>query len=504
MSVKPVLLRQLNIDSAVHKTIAIVGAGGKTSLMKRLRDELISQGLKVILTTSTHILYEEPETFVRVSRTSEVRASAAASDAARNVKPESVICYKYLSDPDAGFNTDRVRDIIARYGYAVVGCIDDDACAGHSKISSPGESIFKLLKGLCDVVLIEADGARGRMIKIPAAWEPVIPAQTDLVIAVAGAGAIGQRIMDAAYMPEDFARFVGKDSADRISCDDVAVIASSEEALRKNVGETAFRFYLNAVDNIYDIDCHHNSVINAVNAYAAEPADIMKLINRLGCGHNIEASCGSIRNADSVGAVVLAAGLGTRFGGDKLKSVIGGKPMFMHVLYEMARIFGYEQITFVTGSSDIAYAASQTGAHVVINPDPQNGISSSMKLGLAANLHMGSCLFAVADQPFIRSESICGLLEGYKRSDKYMAAMTDSRGELSNPCIFASCYYRELFGLSGDRGGKAVMRRHSEDVYPHTARSDAELFDIDTAEDMERFIIKTEGHHEEKGDSGER
>ncbi|MBR0400062.1 MAG: putative selenium-dependent hydroxylase accessory protein YqeC [Mogibacterium sp.] len=477
MRVKPVLLRQLNIDPAVHKTISIVGAGGKTSLMKRLCDELISLGLRVILTTSTHILYEEPETFVRIFDTGLDTVSA-----------------------DAG----RVKELTERYGYAVIGCIGDDACPGQSKISSPGEAVLKQLSGLCDVVLIEADGARGKSIKIPAAWEPARCPRTDLGIAVAGAGAIGQRIMDAAYRPEEFARFVCKDAADRISCDDVAEIASSAHALRKNAGEKEYRFYLNAVDNIYDTGCYQNTVIDAANvdmaelAHPADPyesicgsahaADIMEMMSRLGRGHNIEASCGSVRNADSMGAVILAAGLGTRFGGGKLKSLICGKPMFMHVLDELARIFGYEQITFVTGGSDIADAAAKTGAHVVINPRPENGISTSMKLGLSENLHRGSCLFAVADQPFISSGSIRRLVHRFTQSDRGMAAMTDSRGEFSNPCIFSSRYYVDLYEISGDRGGKGIIRRHPDDVYTCKAVSEKELQDIDTIDDLEQIV----------------
>ena len=162
--------------------------------------------------------------------------------------------------------------------------------------------------------------------------------------------------------------------------------------------------------------------------------------------------------------------------------------MYRHVLDEMAVIFGYDGICFVTSHDEIAEAVRKTGAQVVINPHPEDGISSSMRLGLAASMHSGSCLFAVADQPLISRESIERLVDGYRGSDKMMASMINTEGDFANPCIFASCYYDELMDIEGDRGGKSVIKSHSDDVLRCRANSETELADIDTGEDLKSFI----------------
>ena len=58
------------------------------------------------------------------------------------------------------------------------------------------------LKELCDVMLVEADGAKHHPVKVPAEWEPVIPACADLVISVIGLDCLGQPISQSAYRME--------------------------------------------------------------------------------------------------------------------------------------------------------------------------------------------------------------------------------------------------------------------------------------------------------------
>lgn len=415
--------------------ISIVGAGGKTSLMKRLRDELVSLGLKVVVTTSTHILYEPDEP-----------------------------C-------DSGEDIERIKGIIDERGYIVIGKKNEPSATGTVKLSSPGPEALCALNDICDVMLIEADGARMMSIKVPAEHEPVIYPWTDLVISVAGADAIGKRIEDVAYRPEEFAAFLGKKTSDELAAEDLALIATSEKALRKDVGDKDYRFFLNATDDAKE-----------------HMTEIISLIKSLNEAHGIKACCGSLQNIDNMGAVILAAGLGRRFGGNKLLREIDGKVMYKHVLDEMAGIFGYDGICFVTSHDEIAEAVRKTGAQVVINAHPEDGISSSMKLGLAAGMHSGSCLFAVADQPMISRESIENLIDGYIESDKMMASMINTEEDFANPCIFASCYYGELLEIEGDKGGKSVIKRHPDDVYKCRARSEIELADIDTGDDLKSFI----------------
>ena len=402
--------------------------------MKRLRSELTEAGYKVIVTTSTHILYEPDEPFA-----------------------------------DGG-DSDEISSLIQGYGYAVTGRLDEPKAGKEQKIASLDEDRLNYLADFCDVMLIEADGARRKHIKAPAEWEPVIIPRTDMVISVIGADTLGRKIEEAAYRPEEFAAFLGKSASDVIESEDIIKTVTSDAGLRKGVGDRDYGFYLNAVD-----EC------------TASPAEIEDLMKRLNSEYGVNASCGSLANIGEMGAVILGAGLSERFGGNKLEMEISGKPIYMHVLDEIGAVLGYDRITFVTSHSEAAEAASKAGASVVINDRPEDGISRSMHLGLAANMHMGSCLFAVADQPLISRESIRALTEGYMKSDKCLASLTDDKGELANPCIFSAPYYAELLEITGDRGGKSVLKKHADDIYTCAPASMSELEDIDTIEDYERI-----------------
>ena len=53
----------INIDPQKHRRIAVVGGGGKTSLIFRLAEELKATGRKVIVTTTTHMAYDRTRSY---------------------------------------------------------------------------------------------------------------------------------------------------------------------------------------------------------------------------------------------------------------------------------------------------------------------------------------------------------------------------------------------------------------------------------------------------------
>ena len=147
---------------------ALIGGGGKTTLMYRLAEELSANGT-VILCASTKIIEPTDVTVVTDSAPEIIAASLRA---------RRVIC--------AGT---RVAD---------------------GKLTAPKIS-FDELKTLADYVIVEADGAHTLPIKAHAPYEPVIPACADLTVLVIGADAFGQPIREICHRPELFARLSGVD-----------------------------------------------------------------------------------------------------------------------------------------------------------------------------------------------------------------------------------------------------------------------------------------------------
>ncbi len=126
------------------------------------------------------------------------------------------------------------------------------------------------------------------------------------------------------------------------------------------------------------------------------------------------------------------------------------------------------------------------GARVVLNPDSSGGISSSIRVGLGAIDHESEAvLFGLADKPFVSVATIDKIIESYL-SLRVGIVIPVYRGRRGNPVLFARDFFDELGTLSGDIGGKAVIRRHAESIREVEVDDDGILVDIDTQADFER------------------
>lgn len=188
------------------------------------------------------------------------------------------------------------------------------------------------------------------------------------------------------------------------------------------------------------------------------------------------------------GLVILAAGRGERFGGDKLSSQIHGRPVYQYTL-DLARSFPGVEKMIVTGNERIAQAALEAGVTPVENREPDRGISWSLKLGLKAmrekKPEVEGILFCVCDQPGLRAATIQKIWNrAAVKREKIICAGHEGRS--GNPVLWPGKYFPELMELEGDVGGRAVMARHPDQVEIVESR-DTELRDIDRKEDLEEI-----------------
>ncbi|MEX2481845.1 MAG: selenium cofactor biosynthesis protein YqeC [Gammaproteobacteria bacterium] len=101
-----------------------------------------------------------------------------------------------------------------------------------------------------DLMLIKADGARARLIKAPAAHEPLIPAWADTVIALVSARVLGRRLSDGiAHRPEQVAAVVDADLATPLTAVHLARLLSSVHGALKGVGAATVVPLINMVDD---------------------------------------------------------------------------------------------------------------------------------------------------------------------------------------------------------------------------------------------------------------
>lgn len=183
-----------------------------------------------------------------------------------------------------------------------------------------------------------------------------------------------------------------------------------------------------------------------------------------------------------IGCIVMAAGDSRRFGGNKLTAVIEGKTLICRAL-EAVPSEEFCSVVVVTQYSEIAELARTFGFLPVDNPHSEWGISYTIRLGLEALGECDAVLFQVADQPFLRRETVAAEVEFFRRHPGKLVGLGHD-GTRGNPCIFPAAYFSELLALRGDCGGSRVIRRHQEEFLLFEVPA-VELEDADTRQDLE-------------------
>lgn len=158
---------------AVEKGVtALIGGGGKTTLMYTLAEELRRRGT-VIVTTSTHI--QRPEQYPVLTAADDVAAA------------------------------------LAEHGAV---CVAGETAEG--KLCAPALS-FEVLAALVDFLLVEADGSRRLPLKAHAPHEPVIPPNARRTVYVVGADGFGHPIRQVCHRPERYAALCGAAEDDLVT-----------------------------------------------------------------------------------------------------------------------------------------------------------------------------------------------------------------------------------------------------------------------------------------------
>lgn len=179
---------------------AVIGGGGKTTLLRTLGEEL-SRARRVLLCTTTKIL------------------------------PFSGMpCAKTAEELEALRREHRLL------------CAGREIAGG--KLSAPEVPMVQLAQWF-DYVLVEADGSAGRPMKAHAPHEPVIPAEAGQTICVVGASGFGRQVKEAAHRPELYAKLAGVRETDEVTPETEAAV------LRKEGGYT--RVFVNQVETLPEL-----------------------------------------------------------------------------------------------------------------------------------------------------------------------------------------------------------------------------------------------------------
>lgn len=182
---------------------------------------------------------------------------------------------------------------------------------------------------------------------------------------------------------------------------------------------------------------------------------------------------------DRVVAVVLAAGLSSRFGADKLLQTLAGKPLAAHIADTLASMpLTYRVAICPADQPDRRALFVARGFTIVENPDPSRGMASSLALAAqrAIDLDADAMLVCLADMPNVTADHLLALIEASAVND---IVATESAGVRSPPAIFARSVLPQLIELTGDQGARHLLRAAA------TIEAPTDLVrDIDTPGDL--------------------
>ncbi|MCK5318020.1 MAG: putative selenium-dependent hydroxylase accessory protein YqeC, partial [Anaerolineales bacterium] len=325
------------------------------------------------------------------------------------------------------------------------------------------------------VVLMEADGARGRSLKAPAEHEPVIPQTVDLVVPVIGLDVIGAKLEgDLVYRPELVKALLGIQNAHIILPADVAGILAHENGALKAVPQGAHvRVILNKTETQKAVE------------QGREIAELTLKTDRIG-----SVILAQVQQADPVvevhgriAGIILAGGGSRRFGRPKLLEFWGGEALIQRSI-RAAREAGLDPIVVVLGADGPAVrdALGKIPVQITNNPDWAEGQSSSVRGGLKMLApNVDGAVFLLADMPLVDADLVSTMVEAQRRSlEPIVAPWTGERW--GNPVLFDRATFEALNRIRGDQGGRALFKMYSVEA---VSWGQAAMLDIDTPDDLD-------------------
>lgn len=208
-----------------------------------------------------------------------------------------------------------------------------------------------------------------------------------------------------------------------------------------------------------------------------------------------------------LGCVIMASGLGKRFGGNKLMAELKGKPLIQYALDATEGIF--ERRVVVTRHKEVEELCRRQGVPVVFHSLPyrsdtvrlgleslgagtdagKRGTEAEIKIAPPAENGLEGCMFCPGDQPMLGRETVASLAL-CAASGKNTIWRAAWNGQEGSPVLFPAWVFPELLALPEGKGGGFAAGKHRELVRTVSARSQWELKDVDCLEDLELLAEK--------------
>ncbi|HVB23955.1 MAG TPA: nucleotidyltransferase family protein [Ktedonobacteraceae bacterium] len=204
----------------------------------------------------------------------------------------------------------------------------------------------------------------------------------------------------------------------------------------------------------------------------------------------------------STAAIILAAGSSSRMGAGRHKLLLplNERPVLAHVI-DATLVSQARPIIVVLGHQAEQVRVQMTrysidsGITYVENPDYLQGMSTSMRVGLAylqnqmktEIANVDSALIILGDQPLVTTHILNTLIDTWHTTGQRIVAPLYA-GRRGNPTLFAASLFPELLEVSGDEGGRSVVERHKQELATVELGDAVANYDVDTWEAYQQVV----------------
>ncbi|MBN1313207.1 MAG: putative selenium-dependent hydroxylase accessory protein YqeC [Anaerolineae bacterium] len=434
------------LDLIPGDVVSFVGAGGKTSAMFRLANELSGQGWRVVSTTTTRIAQDE------LHRAPQ-RVGFGHGMQLPDTLPEQVDIHRHVfvfgkTEPDGkvrGVRPAWLDSNLARASYL-------------------------------DALLVESDGSRRRPMKAPLPHEPAMPRSSTVVIPVVGLDALGQpldekHIYGARVIHNTTGYPIGKPVTTRLMA---AVIMSPQLGLKNVPRQARIIPLLNQVTEAHLLSARE------IATYTLTDYNIERVL--IGAVQGDEPIWEIQRR---VGAIILAAGESQRMGKPKMLLPWKSSTIIREICQQVLTCRLHE-VVVVAGEDFEAIQQELDNLPVRVVHNAQGEMLSSLKVGLHHIWHTSSaCMIVLGDQPEIRADTFHLILNCYNQGlGRIVApAYNNRRG---HPVLIDRAFWRAIDELPSDKAPRDVLQTYENEVYHLAVNTASVLSDIDTSEDYEQ------------------
>lgn len=186
-----------------------------------------------------------------------------------------------------------------------------------------------------------------------------------------------------------------------------------------------------------------------------------------------------------IGVVVMASGLASRFGSNKLVAPLAGTPVLERTLRSLP--LDLVDPVVVTRWREVQDLCDRLGVRSIRHELPLQ--SDTVRMGLSLDAGWDGCMFVTGDQPLLGERSVRSLVRAF-REDPTRVVRLAWQGKAGGPVLFPASCFEGLRGLEGDVGGTGLLKKDPElarRIRLVEAERPEELEDVDTPDELARL-----------------